>query len=90
MSRPTVQDQERRSGIVRFLRGHPSSVTCMYPGCGEFTIMVRADSNWAEDPVTRKSTSCGQLFLIGELIMQFIKAQGALALSSPEDEFNAP
>ncbi|CAK0819502.1 unnamed protein product [Prorocentrum cordatum] len=89
MSRPTVQDQTRLTRIIRFIRAHPSSVTCMYPDSGEFKVIGRADSNWAEDPIKRKSTSCGQLFLNGALIMQFVRTQGAPALSSPEAEFNA-
>eukprot|EP00959_Pyramimonas_sp_CCMP1952_P093072 1947881-Pyramimonas_sp.AAC.1 len=89
MSRPTVQDQTRLIRIIRFIRAHPSSVTCMYPDSGEFRIVRRADSNWADDPIGRKSTSCGQLFLNGALIMQFVKTQGAPTLSSPEAEFNA-
>ncbi|CAK0848099.1 unnamed protein product, partial [Prorocentrum cordatum] len=89
MSRPTVQDQARLTRIIRFIRAHPSSVTCVYPDSGEFKVIGRADSNWAEDPIGRKSTSCGQLFLNGALIMQFVKTQGAPALSSPEAEFNA-
>ncbi|CAK0836789.1 unnamed protein product, partial [Prorocentrum cordatum] len=89
MSRPTVQDQMRLTRIIRFIRAHPSSVTCMYPDSGDFKVIGRADSNWAEDPIGRKSTSCGQLFLNGALIMQFVKTQGAPALSSPEAEFNA-
>eukprot|EP00959_Pyramimonas_sp_CCMP1952_P423172 8864344-Pyramimonas_sp.AAC.1 len=31
----------------------------MYPDSGEFRIIGRADSNWADDPIGRKSTSCG-------------------------------
>eukprot|EP00959_Pyramimonas_sp_CCMP1952_P242671 5072271-Pyramimonas_sp.AAC.1 len=74
----------RLTRIIRFIRAHPSSVACMYPDSGDFKIIGRADSNWAEDPIGRKSTSCGQLFLNGAMIMQFVKTQGAPALSSPE------
>ena len=52
----------------------------------EFTIEALVDSNWAEDPVSRKSKSCGQLFEIGALIMQSVET---LTLSSLEAEFNA-
>ena len=52
-------------------------------------LRMSADSDWAGDPLTRKSISCCHAMLGKHLIKSYVGTQAAPALSSGEAEFVA-
>ena len=52
-------------------------------------LKMSADSDWAGDPLTRKSVSCCHAMLGKHLIKSYVGTQAAPALSSGEAEFVA-
>lgn len=48
-----------------------------------------SDSNWANDPTTRRSTSCGVLRAGGCTLYVFVRRQAVVSLSSAEAEYYA-
>ena len=52
-------------------------------------LKMSADSDWAGDPLTRKSISCCHAMLGKHLIRSYVGTQAAPALSSGEAEFVA-
>jgi hypothetical protein len=86
MSNPKNGDWEVIKRAGRYLRGKPRSVQ-LFPFenvCRKLTGY--ADSDWAGDKVTLKSTSGGALFLGQSMIKSWSTSQTIVALSSGEAE----
>ena len=89
MSRPTVGSWGRLKKTVRFLVGR-RKVVWRFAWQEEATSLhVFADSDWAGDRVSRKSTSGGAILLGSHCLRSWSSTQSAIALSSAEAEFYA-
>ena len=89
MQRPTTTAWEAIKRISRFLLGAPRVVWEWRRQSWRNDLTGYADSDWAGQPGSRKSTSCSTCCLGGHLISQSATTQGPIALSSGEAEFNA-
>ena len=91
MAVPTEGTKAGLSHVIRYLRLHPRCVQSWRPE--EFSdkplVEVLTDSDWATDPVSRKSVSGGVVRFMGVTVSHWSKHQSSVALSSAEAEFNA-
>ena len=89
MSKPTVGGLNRLKRVARFLKAHPRWQTVYKEQEPVTTLTIRADSDWAQDAIDRKSVSSGHSLLGDHLIRALVATQTAPALSSGEAEFVA-
>ena len=91
MSKPIVGSWRRLKKAVRFLVGR-RRVVWEFGWQEEVSgvhVQVFADSDWAGDRVSRRSSSGGAIMLGHHCLRTWSSTQGALALSSAEAEFYA-
>ena len=72
--------------VIRYLKMYPSIRQEWFANAAmeDMIIQVYADSDWASDQITRKSTS-GGVFRLGPVVLaHWSKSQAAVALSSAE------
>ena len=89
MSRPRVHDLQAARRVLRYLAGTPNRGILFrfeddpfYPG-----LVAYADSDWANDPVKRKSTSGYIVMFNGAPISWHSGLQSIIALSTCEAEY---
>jgi hypothetical protein len=86
---PTQLTLARLKRLVRFLIGAPV-LEWYYPVQAlPREVLVETDSDWAEDAVTRRSTSCIMLYHGKHLVESVSSTQSVIALSSGEAELIA-
>ena len=89
MASPVLSDWMRVKRVGRYLKGHPRLVQLMPWEAEKHEVIVHADSDWAGDKQSLKSTSGGALFIGSSLIKSWSCNQSVLALSSGEAELYA-
>ena len=89
MSRPVALDWVKLKRIARCLAGTPRYVERYEWQEFRGHLDAFADSDWAGDKVTRKSTSGGLFMLGGDLIKSWSSTQPIIALSSREPDLYA-
>ena len=89
MSAPTAQDWPALRRIGRYLVGAPRAVQLMAWQEEPGHITVFADSDWAGDKTSAKSTSGGMVFRGRHLLKSWSSTQQVIALSSGEAELYA-
>ena len=94
MQAPTLRGLGRLKHLARYLHG--TRDLGIFFAAGEATrrplpvvLKSDADSDYAGDKLSRKSTSCGCLVADGCLLMNYSRGQRVVALSSGEAEFYA-
>src|SRR6266853_6537919 len=85
-SNPTEEHLGKALYICRYLLGMPN-YALVYDGPGNGRLLAYADSDWASDPITRKSTSGYVVKLAGAVFSWNTHAQKTVALSSTEAEY---
>jgi len=85
-SNPTKEHLEKALYICRYLLGTPN-YALVYDGPGNSRLLAYADSDWASDPITRKSTSGYVVKLASAVFSWNICAQKTVVLSSTEAEY---
>src|ERR1700746_3434959 len=83
---PTLDHLNRAFYICRYLAG-TANYALVYNGGTDGGLHAYADSDWASDPVTRKSTTGYLVNLAGAIISWNSRAQKTIALSSTEAEY---
>ena len=89
MARPTALDLIKIKRAGRYLKGCPRYVQVFNWQERGGQIKAFADSDWAGDKVTRKSTSGGILMMGSHLVKSWSTTQPVIALSSGEAELYA-
>jgi len=85
-----MEDWARLKRLGRFFLGRPHSALLLpVAGGGMEVLHASSDSDWAQDPESRKSISCGALEIGGCSQGVFVRGQSTLASSSGEAEFLA-
>lgn len=83
---PTEDHLNRALYICRYLIG-TSNYALVYDGKSDGGLVAYADSDWASDPITRKSTT-GYLVKLAKGVFSWnSRAQKSIALSSTEAEY---
>ena len=83
---PTEEDYKRLKHFARFLIGS-RDFGIFFPAAGDdHEVAVSTDSDWAQDKITRKSTSCYNIMVDGCLLADASKQQSVQAQSSGEAE----
>src|SRR5216684_7355651 len=85
-SNPTEKHLGKALYICHYLLGTPN-YALVYNGPGNGRLLAYADSDWASDPITRKSTSGYIVKLAGAVCSWNTHAQKTIALSSTEAEY---
>ena len=88
MSKPLEGDDMLVKRVIRYLKGRPRVAILYCFQEAEPDIVVRTDSDWAGDELTRRSTS-GGVVLNGTHTFHVVVLQARIALSSCEAELNA-
>src|ERR1700744_3153357 len=83
---PNKEHLDRALYICRYLLG-TSKYTLVYDGKGGGGLIGFADSDWASDPITRKSTTGYLVKLANDVFCWNSRAQKSIALSSTEAEY---
>jgi hypothetical protein len=83
---PSEEHLSRAYYICRYLAGTPN-YTLVYNGRGGDGLIGFADSDWASDPTTRKSTTGYLVKLANGVICWNSRVQKSIALSSTEAEY---
>ena len=83
---PSEEHLSRAYYICRYLAGTPN-YALVYNGKGGDGLIGFADSDWASDPITRKSTTGYLVKLANGVICWNSRAQKSIALSSTEAEY---
>jgi hypothetical protein len=83
---PSEEHLSRAYYICRYLAGTPN-YALVYNGRGGDGLIGFADSDWASDPTTRKSTTGYLVKLANGVICWNSRAQKSIALSSTEAEY---
>src|SRR6201996_3091849 len=83
---PTEDHLSRAIYICRYLLG-TADYAMVYDGPSNGGLMAYADSDWASDPITRKSTTGYLVKLAGAIFSWNSRAQKTVALSSTEAEY---
>ena len=86
MARPTVSDWKQIKRAARYLAGAPRYVQQYEWQDYDGHMDAYADSDWAGDKVTRKSTNGGLIMLGNHMIKSWSSSQPVIALSSGEAE----
>ena len=89
MSKPAALDWLKLKRVARYLAGAPRYIQNYAWQHPESLVNAYADSDWAGDKVSRKSTSGGLLMIGGHLIKSWSSTQPVIALSSGEAELYA-
>ena len=89
MARPVALDWVKLKRLARYLAGKPRYVQRYEWQHFPSHLDAFADSDWAGDKTTRKSTSGGLLTMGGHLIKSWSSSQPTIALSSGEAELYA-
>ena len=89
MARPTALDWAKIKRAARYLAGAPRYVQRYEWQEYDGTMQAYADSDWAGDRVTRKSTSGGIIMMGRHMIKSWSSSQPVVALSSGEAELYA-
>ena len=89
MAKPVAASWGRLKKAVRFLIGHKRVVWEFEWQEEAGHVHVFADSDWAGDRISFKSTSGGAIMLGQHCLRTWSSTQGAIALSSAEAEFYA-
>ena len=89
MASPFVGGWNRIKRAARFLRAHPRWAIEFVEQDRQPVLKMSADSDWAGNPLTRKSVSCCHAMLGRHLIKSYVGSHSAPALSSGEAEFVA-
>ena len=85
-SNPSEEHLQKALYIVRYLLGTPN-YALVFDGPGDGGLEAFADSDWASDPNTRKSTSGYVVKLAGAVFSWNTRAQKTVALFSTEAEY---
>jgi hypothetical protein len=83
---PSEEHLSKALYICRYLLGTPD-YAMVYDGPSNGGLMAYADSDWASDPNTRKSTTGYMVKLAGAIFSWNSRAQKTVALSSTEAEY---
>ena len=83
---PTEDHLSRAIYICRYLLG-TADYAMVYDGPSNGGLMAYADSDWASDPITRKSTTGYMVKLAGAIFSWNSRAQKTVALSSTKAEY---
>src|SRR6201984_1837554 len=83
---PTEDHLNRAYYICRYLLG-TADYALVYDGSTDGGLCAFADSDWASDPITRKSTTGYLVKLSGAIFSWNSRAQKTIALSSTEAEY---
>ena len=94
LASPTLADLTRAKKLLRYLKGTRElnlylTVPALKPNDLNKAlkhITGYSDADWADDPVTRKSTSCTLCYVDQFLLTSECRGQGTVALSSGESE----
>ena len=89
MGKPTVISMLRLRRCVRYLHGRRELGWFYEKQEMPKEVLYETDSDWAEDEITRKSTSSVYGFFGGHLLETQVASQPVIALSSGEAEFYA-
>ena len=89
MASPTCSDWMKIKRVGRYLNGHLRVVQLMPWEVRKMEVEGHADSDWAGDKRSMKSTSGGALYLGRSLIKSWSCNQSVIALSSGEAELYA-
>ena len=83
---PTEEHLNKALYICRYLLGTPH-YALVYDGKSNGGLLAYADSDWASDPITRKSTTGYLVKLANGVFSWNSRAQKSIALSSTEAEY---
>jgi hypothetical protein len=83
---PNKDHLDRAMYICRYLLG-TSDYALVYNGKSDGGLLAYADSDWASDPITRKSTTGYLVKLANGVFCWNSRAQKSIALSSTEAEY---
>jgi hypothetical protein len=83
---PTEEHLSRALYICRYLLG-TSDYALVFNGPSNGGLMAYSDSDWASDPITRKSTTGYMVKLAGAIFSWNSRAQKSVATSSTEAEY---
>jgi hypothetical protein len=83
---PSEEHLNRALYICRYLLG-TSDYALVFDGTSDGGLMAFADSDWASDPNTRKSTTGYMVMLAGAVFSWNSRAQKTVALSSTEAKY---
>ena len=89
MSQPRIGDEKLIKRLIRYLLRYPTMVSYFDYQKHTRRLTVFTDSDWANDAVTRKSTSGGAILWGTHLISHWSRVQNNVALSSGEAELNS-
>lgn len=89
MAKPRIGDERKIKRVIRYLIKNPTFVSYFDWQAGCRDLVLFTDSDWANDTVTRRSTSGGVVMIGGHLISHWSRVQNSIALSSGEAELNA-
>ena len=89
MASPTVRSMEGARHMVRYILGTKDLgfFDRDLEGCDDVVVMT--DSDWAKDPVTRKSRTAAHMYVGNCLLYSFTRRESVMALSSGEAELFA-
>ena len=94
LASPTLVDLTRAKKALKYVKGTRelnlySTIPASKPNGTLKHITGYSDADWADDPVTRKSTSCTLCYVDQFLLTSECRGQGTVALSSGESELCA-
>ena len=89
MRAPTMKGWRRLKKLARYLLGTREVYQLMVPRDGSDSLQTYTDSDWADDPDTRKSISGGTVMMFGCAVLARARTQKTPALSSAEAELYA-
>ncbi|CAK0806902.1 unnamed protein product, partial [Prorocentrum cordatum] len=89
MRAPTVKVRRMLKKLVRYLLSTREVHQLLVPRGGSDSLNTRIDSDWADDPDTRKSISGGTVMMHGCSALTWARTQKTPALSSAEAELYA-
>lgn len=95
MQEPTLRAEEAMYRVMRYCAETPNRGLVLKPDCYwngkdrkfKFVVRGRADSEYAKDPLTRRSIGGITTFLCGASVMERSKGQKMVALSVTEAEY---
>lgn len=85
-SKPTDEHWKYLKGILRYVK-YTTDYALVYQGLDEKPLSVYADSDWANDKETRKSTTGFLIKVYGDTVVWCSRKQQIVTLSSTEAEY---